>query len=80
MLNALLVIAALLIVAWMAWGLDTQDIVVEWTPEGKKLAMQIPAPTGRLYANQMVDHPYTRYGISEDVRSQIVPTLIRQER
>jgi hypothetical protein len=33
MLNALLVIAALLIVAWMAWGLDTQDIIVEWTPE-----------------------------------------------
>jgi len=35
---------------------------------------------GRLYANQMVDHPYTRYGITDDVRSQIVPTLIRQKR
>ncbi len=35
MLNALLVIAALLIVAWMAWGLDTQDIIVEWTPEAR---------------------------------------------
>jgi hypothetical protein len=33
MLNALLVIAALLIVASMAWGLDTQDIIVEWTLE-----------------------------------------------
>ena len=78
MLNALLVIAALFIVAGMAWGLDTQDIVVEWTPESKKLAMQISAPTGRLYANQMVEHPYARYGITDDVQSQIVPTLIRQ--
>jgi iron(II)-dependent oxidoreductase len=30
----------LLIMAGIAWGLDTQDIVVEWTPEGKKLAAQ----------------------------------------
>ena len=40
MLNALLAIALCLFVAQMAWGLDTQDIVVEWTPEGKKIAMQ----------------------------------------
>ena len=33
MLDALLVIAALLIVARMAWGFDAQDIIVEWTPE-----------------------------------------------
>ena len=40
MVNALLVLAIVLIVAAGAWGLDTQDIVVQWTPEGKKLAMQ----------------------------------------
>lgn len=78
MLYALSVIAVLLIVARMAWGLDTQDIVVEWTPEGKKLTKQIPAPTGRLYANEMVDKPHTRYGITDDAQSHIVPTLIRQ--
>jgi iron(II)-dependent oxidoreductase len=39
MLNALLIVAVCLIVVQMAWGLDTQDIVVEWTPEGKQLAM-----------------------------------------
>ena len=80
MLNALLVIAALLIVAWMAWGLDTQDIIVEWTPEDKKLTLQIPAPTGRLDANQMVENPYVRYTVTEDAQSQIVPTLIGQQR
>lgn len=55
MMNALVVSVALLIVARMAWGLDTLGIVVEWTPEGKKLTLQIPAPSGRLYANEMVD-------------------------
>ena len=39
-----------------------------------------PAPTGRLYANEMVDKPYTRFGITDDAESHIVPTLIRQER
>jgi len=57
MLNALSVIAALLIVAQRARGLGTQDIVVEWTSEGKKLTLQIPAPTGRFYANERVDNP-----------------------
>ncbi len=42
--------------------------------------MPISAPIGRLYADQMVGHPYARYGITADVQGQIVPTLIRQER
>jgi hypothetical protein len=47
---------------------------------GASLAMQLPAPAGRLYADQTVDHSDTRYRITDEVRSQIVPTLIRQER
>jgi hypothetical protein len=46
--------------------------------EGKKLTLQIPAPTRRLYANEMVDRPYTGFGITDDAQSHIVPTLIRQ--
>ncbi len=38
----------------------------------------IEAPTGRLYANQMVENAYVRYTITEDVQSQIVPTLEKQ--
>jgi hypothetical protein len=45
-----------------------------------KVDIRIPAPTGRLYANEMVDKPYTRFGITDDAQSHIVPTLIRQER
>ncbi len=39
-INAVLVAAALLVMAKVAWGLDTQDIVVEWTESGKKIAME----------------------------------------
>ena len=36
--------------------------------------------TRRLYANEMVDKPYTRFGITDDAQNHIVPTLIRQTR
>ena len=39
-INAVLIAAALLVMAKVAWGLDTQDIVVEWTESGKKIAME----------------------------------------
>ena len=38
--DALLICAAMLAVASVAWGLDTQDITVEWTPAGKRIAME----------------------------------------
>jgi hypothetical protein len=44
-----------------------------------RLDMNVEAPTGRLYANQMVENAYVRYTITEEVQSQIVPTLEKQE-
>ncbi len=38
--NALLAAGAALALASFAWGLDTQDITVEWTAEGKQLALK----------------------------------------
>lgn len=38
--NVALAVVAALVLASFAWGLDTQDITVEWTAEGKKLAAQ----------------------------------------
>jgi hypothetical protein len=78
MLNALLVIAALLIVGLDGLGtrytghhrrMDTR----------KKLTLHIPTPAECLYAYEMVDKPYTRLGITEDAQSHIVPTLLRQQ-
>ena len=42
------------------------------------LNVTVVAPTGRLYANQMVENPYVRYNITKDVQGQIVPTLEKQ--
>lgn len=42
------------------------------------LEFVVEAPTGRLYANQMVENAYVRYTITEGVQSQIVPTLEKQ--
>jgi iron(II)-dependent oxidoreductase len=39
-INVVLVTAALLVMAKVAWGLDTQDIIVEWTEAGKKIAAE----------------------------------------
>ena len=44
-----------------------------------ELNFEVAAPTGRLYANQMVENAYIRYTITEDVQSQIVPTLEKQK-
>jgi len=42
------------------------------------LELKVETPTGRLYANQMVENAYVRYTITEDVQSQIVTTLEKQ--
>lgn len=46
--------------------------------EQATLDFKVIAPKGRLYANQMVENAYVRYTITEDVQSQIVPTLEKQ--
>lgn len=49
-------------------------------PKGQAdLAVKVPAPTGRLYANQMVENPYVRFGITQDIQSQIIPALEKQK-
>jgi hypothetical protein len=54
-----------------------QDVTV--TSKGtSEVSFSVPAPTGRLYANQMVENPYNRYHLTEEEQSHIVPTLEKQ--
>jgi hypothetical protein len=64
---------------WHPYLRESQTREVTIAPKGQAaLDLTITAPTGRLYANQMVENPYIRYNITEDVQSQIVPTLEKQ--
>ena len=38
----------------------------------------VQAPIGRLYANEVMDHPYVRYGITEEEQKDI-DTLVRKQ-
>jgi hypothetical protein len=68
------------LVVWHPYMGGTKEKLVTIKPKKQTQAdMLVSAPTGRLYANQMVDKPYSRYGITDDVRTKIVPTLIHQE-
>ncbi|MGD9727343.1 MAG: carboxypeptidase regulatory-like domain-containing protein, partial [Nitrospiraceae bacterium] len=58
-------------------GIKEQTITIP-PKDQARVDVQIPVPTGRLYANQMVEKPYMHYSIPDDVQSQIVPTLIHQ--
>ena len=66
-------------VVWHPYIGGVKELTVAIQPKGQtKADMKIHAPTGRLYANQMVEHPYARYEVTDAARSQIVPTLIQQ--
>jgi hypothetical protein len=40
----------------------------------------VPAPTGRLYANEVLEHDYVRYNVTETARKEIEPMIHKQER
>jgi hypothetical protein len=67
------------LVVWHPYVRDSVEQEFTISEKGETtLDIKIEAPTGRLYANQMVENPYMRYNITEDVQSQIVPTLEKQ--
>ncbi|MBP8117305.1 MAG: carboxypeptidase regulatory-like domain-containing protein [Nitrospira sp.] len=39
----------------------------------------VPAPTGRLYANEVMEHPYNRYNVLEETKQEIDPMIHKQE-
>lgn len=54
-----------------------QTVTVE--PKGTaKAVLAVPAPTGRLYANEVLDHEYVRYSVTEDAKKEIEPMIQRQ--
>ena len=68
------------VIVWHPYMREAAAQEVTITPKASTtVQFAIAAPTGRLYANQMVENPYIRYNITEDVQSAIVPTLEKQQ-
>jgi hypothetical protein len=40
----------------------------------------VPAPTGRLYANEVLEHAYIRYNVTEETKKEIDPMIEKQDR
>ena len=38
----------------------------------------VPAPTGRLYANEVLEHDYVRYSVTEEAKKEIEPMVKKQ--
>lgn len=67
------------VIVWHPYLHEAEAKTVTIKPkETASMDVAITAPTGRLYANQMVENPYIRYTITENVQSAIVPTLEKQ--
>jgi len=65
---------------WHPYLNGTKEQTVTIQPKSQvKVDIKIPAPTGRLYANEKPANNFTRFGISDEALSRLVPTLIRQE-
>ena len=67
------------VAVWHPYLRDVYEQPVTVEPNGTlKVHVDVKAPTGRLYANQMVEEAYTRYSITEEVQSHILPTVEKQ--
>ncbi|MFO0775336.1 MAG: carboxypeptidase-like regulatory domain-containing protein [Nitrospiraceae bacterium] len=69
------------LVVWHPYIRTTNEQTVTVGPNGiEELTIPIAAPTGRLYANEVLDHPYIRYNIPEETQKEIEPMVNKQGR
>jgi hypothetical protein len=68
----------------VVWHPYIRRAVEQTVTIGAKAAVEaqivVPAPTGRLYANEVLDHPYVRYNVSEELQREIDPMVEKQDR
>ena len=67
-------------VVWHPYIRSAIEQTVTIGPKGTVEAhIVVPAPTGRLYANEVMDHPYVRYNVSEETQREIDPIIQKQD-
>ena len=55
-----------------------EQMVTVTAKETTEANMNIAAPTGRLYANEVLDHAYVRYNVTEEEQKEIDPMIEKQ--
>ena len=69
------------LVVWHPYVRTTIEQTVTIAPKGTTEAnLVVPAPIGRLYANEVLDHGYVRYNVSEETKKEIDPMIQKQDR
>ena len=68
------------LVVWHPYIRTATEQTVTVAPKGAVQAnIAVPAPTGRLYANEVLDHAYTRYNVTEETKKEIDPLVHKQD-
>jgi hypothetical protein len=67
------------LVVWHPYVRSAIEQTVTIGPKGTVEAnIAVPAPTGRLYANEVLDHPYVRFNVTEEAQREIDPMVHKQ--
>ncbi|MDH5740946.1 MAG: carboxypeptidase-like regulatory domain-containing protein [Nitrospira sp.] len=67
------------LVVWHPYVRRTTEQTVTIGPKGTvDTQLVVAAPTGRLYANEVLDHAYNRYNVTEETKKEIDPMIEKQ--
>ncbi|MBI3355833.1 MAG: carboxypeptidase regulatory-like domain-containing protein [Nitrospirae bacterium] len=68
------------LVVWHPYVRSAIEQTVTIGPKGTVEAnIVVPAPVGRLYANEVLDHAYIRYNVTEETKKEIDPMIKKQD-
>lgn len=69
------------LVVWHPYVRTTIEQTVTVGPrETMETSIVVPAPTGRLYVNEVLEHDYVHYGVTEEAQKEIEPMIKKQRR
>jgi hypothetical protein len=69
------------LVIWHPYVRSRIEQTVTIGPKGAVEAnIAVPAPRGRLYANEVLEHAYIRYNVPEETKREIDPMIKKQDR
>jgi len=67
------------LVAWHPYVRTSIEQTVTISPKKTAEAnIAVSAPTGRLYANEVLEHDYVRYSVTEETKKEIEPMIHKQ--